>query len=161
MWVCPYVTTLWVYFCCDAQNGFDFASIHPPCSPFTPRITQVPIIAPRKYPAAPLSDVLRHLYTLKGIFLPLLCCFSIFALHFLVPCLTVFNCFLPPPMFSFRYPSACPFSISPLCLSPLRQSQCLLLLLFLCCCHLKPPQLSLVQLFCSGAQCIFKQSIKF
>lgn len=45
-----------LYFCCDAQNGFDFAPIHPPSPPFTPRITQVPIIALQKYPAALLCS---------------------------------------------------------------------------------------------------------
>lgn len=30
-----------------------------------------------------------------------------------------------------------------------------------CCCHHKAAQLSLLQLLCSGARCIFKQSIKF
>lgn len=121
------MTTLCVYFCCDTQNGFDFASLHPLSPRFPPRTTQVPIIAPQKYPATLLcSDT--HLDRLKGLFLPLLCCSSIFFLHFLAPCLSVSTFSLSP------LPSCFPFITIQHVLSPSHLCVCLLSLSLSVCC---------------------------
>lgn len=77
----------------------DLASIRPSAlSPFTPRIIQIPIIAPQKYPATLLCS---HTWIHSSVlFLPLLRSFSIFFMHFLAPCLPACLYHFPVPPLS-------------------------------------------------------------
>lgn len=151
-----------LYFCCDAQKGF---CIHPSICPLP--------IHPKDNSNTNNSS-------------PKISCHSLMFAH-----LDTLKCFIPPFASLFLHLFYAFLSTMPACLSlsfpcapslslsrvfrwfPLRKFSfrltfvsgsspaVLTLLLRLCCCHHKPPQLSSEQLLCSGAQCIFKQSIKF